>query len=205
MSSDTLGMDKIHQILNYSFSKIDLVDYESSFFNNRKIRYFDLFSAELEEQIAKNNITSVTIEISSFSGQKPATFPVDSEGVSTSELLKWILWHLCQTNLKEPAANQYINRLQKKFEIHHRLFTRYRVDLRRDSDNYLEMEIYALLSLALALRFLSAKNFNDLNTSLKLNDLILSSKLSSNPYALKLGSLAIISEALIIRNLYELC
>ena len=62
--------------------------------------------------------------------------------------------------------------LQKRFEVNRRIFSRYDQHLRREGDDFTDLDSYALLALALQIGYLETGHLTLLNTAIKLVDLL---------------------------------
>ena len=96
------------------------------------------------------------------------------DGVKARPLLAHILRRLLEGEMPEPDTRS-LHLLQKRFEVQKVLFSVYRKeDLAGGFGPYFDTRVYALLAICLSFCFIEKKNFNYLNSVLKLNDLLLS-------------------------------
>lgn len=83
-----------------------------------------------------------------------------------------------------PGHGRLLDRLQKALALHRRVFSIYRAsDLRRLGSDWRRAEVYALLSLSLQARHRDAPSLVDVNTALKLNDVLLAAGLARSAAA----------------------
>lgn len=169
-------MEKKNRILNYSFAQIDILKYKEKFFAEREERIRCLFPLNKEEIYGRNSDPDLF-----FAGLKAEYCsdtllePEFGNEFQTFSFLKWVLQNCLVDGLITERDTVILNKLQKKFEVFNRMYASYNFEIRKTSENYTDTENYALLSLILNMRFMNGNNFNDFNTVLKLNDLLLMS------------------------------
>ena len=90
---------------------------------------------------------------------------------NTEKFLALILSKLLNTN-NSISENEVLEKIIKKFEVKKRLFSSYDSNLNENSENYINLRNYILLSAVCLMIYKKSKNLRYLNTSLKLNDTI---------------------------------
>lgn len=87
---------------------------------------------------------------------------------------------------REPDDRQWaaLLLLQKRFEVNRRIFSRYDQNIRKEGDEFTDLDPYALLAFALQIGYLETGRFTLLNTAIKLVDLIVISGWSATRPAL---------------------
>ena len=173
-------MEAIHKLLRHSFSELNLAHYIGDFSVSRKRDIeesklvFHVDAPPLTKNIACNLGEWVCDQLHL---KRPCDFLADE--TRTERLLKVSIAHIAISNDLPEELQRVIDGFQKKFEVFHRIFTEYDSNLRKRSDEYRDPVCYALLSIVLQLRFHESGNFNDINTAVKINDLLLKSPWSA--------------------------
>lgn len=172
-------MEKIHQLLNYSFAPIKIDTYISDFKAERNKRGYELF----QEHIYRDNETLAAEYLSALKVKLQKTdYPNlnTDAGFQTIEFIEKCLKKMLFDKELTETENFIVDKLQKKFEVYHKVFDAYKHNVRKNSDEFQNLSIYGMLSIVLNLRFRVNNNFGDFNTSVKLNDLLLYSDWNSN-------------------------
>jgi hypothetical protein len=105
---------------------------------------------------------------------------LETPGSETLETLEFL--GLCELQLRRRTAplpkeaGRRVRSLMGKFEVYGRVFSRYDANLRKRTDRYVDLIIYALLSLVLLRTYDRTQHLNVLNTALKVNDLLVNAE-----------------------------
>jgi hypothetical protein len=164
----------IHSLLNYSFSSLDIDNYFGHYKAERPSCFEKRFGVQLcSHGQGAGGIASIAQNVCTLYDAREER--PQSDVLITAERLGKIL--VCMSSGANPTQDDivFVERVQKKFEIFHRVFTAYNSAFRKSGDVWDDLHIYGLLSIVLHLMFRLDGNFNHLNTSIKLNDLILKS------------------------------
>jgi hypothetical protein len=168
-------METIHQAASHSYPTLDDPGYLDAFLCEREEQ-----RARLPLSLARKSDQSLPLALigelsNEFDIQwiQPPDLTVVFDAV---HLLAWLVWTWKNCQKFNPLETRVLNLLQKRFEVHHRLFDRYDGEIRRQGDNFEDARVYILLAVALLLRFWVERNYNDLNTALKLHDVLLKAK-----------------------------
>ncbi|HIA12227.1 MAG TPA: hypothetical protein EYN69_09170 [Flavobacteriales bacterium] len=162
-------MEEIHKILKYQFASIDIEGFIGGFEADRREACLSQFefdldvasSVEPEYEAEQYCLSLVSAELSIEGGFR------------TKEFFAHCFNNLVNGDALQIDSNTTVDKLQKKFEIFHRIYSRYNEDVRKISDGYQDAEMYALMAIVLLLRYRHSNNFNDLNTAIKINDILL--------------------------------
>ena len=166
-------MEDIHRLINYSYSPMDLAGYLGSFRAGRKAELVSRCGFP-DLPVFPDSLRECAALICQRLFPQRLLDPM-SPGFTTSILLIDSLHDIAEQGDVRDELKGVIDVLQRKFELFHRLFDRYDERMRKIGSAYQEAGSYALLSLVLNLRFRACRNYNYLNTSIKLNDLLLKS------------------------------
>lgn len=171
-------MEHLHQILNYSYCPLDIEHYVDDFLLQReeKIKEIkELSSNGGEPDLLKAPTAPVDTarELVNGAWMDPHPEPGGDKDLDTYGFLCGVLRGISQGKPVGEAETGVLNKLQKKFEVYYRLFDRYDRRLRRKGTSFKKMHIYAMFSIVLTLRYLLSGNLNDLNSAVKLNDVLL--------------------------------
>ena len=173
-------MEAIHKLLRYSFSELNLAHYISNFSVSRER---DIKESKLVFHVdGPPSTKNIACNLGEWvCDQLHLKRPCDllAGETRTKWLLKVSIAHIAISNDLPEELQRVIDGLQKKFEVFHRIFTEYDSNLHKRSDEYRDPACYALLSIILQLRFHGSGNFNDINTAVKINDLLLKSPWSA--------------------------
>lgn len=204
MNGPADDMTRIHRLLNYSFAGLDITDYIDNFILERK--------EGLKALLSQNDVSAVLFELDSpeeIAGticdqyfKDSIKSPAINSGFVTYPLLGWVLQEFSGGRDIGEQHQEVLNRLRQRFEVAHRLFEEYDANTMKKGDSFRTLPNYALLSMVLNLRYLRSGNLNDLNTAVKLNDLLLK---SGWPFDLAYSGLiagAILLEDKIIAGIY---
>ena len=187
-------MNDIHQILKYDFAPIDIVNFLNDFKKTRQKLCLSKLNIDLigDHRIdLKNKISLLIKEIC----ENETIERIDiKKGFEVVSFLKHCLLVQTQKKMLGDEQEKIVNRLQKKFEVFHRLYNFYDHDLRKTSDHYQDIEVYALMSVVLNFRYIYYGNYNDINTALKINDLILFSDWKINDRTKSVVALSLLLE-----------
>jgi hypothetical protein len=198
-------MDRIHHLLNCAYADFTSPDYVESFMAQRSAELSQVMGggAGPEEGVDPPGLDAVLAALMALSeGFEPVAGPWD-QGFETRRLLGFALKRLAGRARLEPPFPVIIQTLQKRFEVNHRLFTRYDGSLHRCGEDDADLRVYALAALVLMLLFLERRNFNHLNTAIKLNDLLLKSGWLLTPQERPFVRAAVELELRIVLREYE--
>jgi len=173
-------MESIHKLLRHSFTPLNLGHYigEFSVSRERDIEASGLvLNVEVIPSTANTSCNFGEWVCNQLVLERPCELSVGE--TSTEVLLKACVSHFATSMYLPEELQRVIDGLQKKFEVFHRIFTEYDSNLRKRSDKYRDPACYALLSIILQLRYYESGNFNDINTAVKINDLLLKSPWSA--------------------------
>lgn len=98
---------------------------------------------------------------------------VPSELIETDRFLADLLLENIQRRNLE-CYNTELDRFIKKFEVKKRIYTKYDKDLKEITEDYFDLKNYILLSINCLIVYEKTANLKYLNTSLKLNDVVIS-------------------------------
>ncbi|MCX6122130.1 MAG: hypothetical protein NTX44_11010 [Ignavibacteriales bacterium] len=197
MKADTFLRDK------YSFAPIDIAHYISGFLEIRRKKVRECHNIDLREQLLIfNNLEVITRAISNEYFTGVSEIFDTKEGYATFPLLKKCYVYLTKKEHQTLAVNNILDKYQKKFEVFGRIFNVYNKEFKKNSDFFKDLKVYALLSINLSIRFMQNNNYNDLNTVVKLNDLILFSEWEIKPEYNNLIFYSILCEQNIINSIY---
>jgi hypothetical protein len=114
--------------------------------------------------------------------------------LETHTLLKHLLSACCADQLlAEAPLKAWHDRLVQRFEVTKKLYTSYQPGFRKGTGSSVELDLYALLALFLALYSRRPDNLKSLNTLLKLGDLLcsLQDRVAADPAACAAASYAL--------------
>ena len=166
-------LEEIKQGLDYSFNSFDQAGFGLEF---REVR--DRFLASLPEAssappgLPVDQVPATAQAILHYCDSLPRETAEVSAGFGTLAFLSGVLRCIAAGSELDVERMTVLQTLQKRFEVHRRIFDRYAPTLNRTGDSFQDLSLYAVFSLALALLFLLTKRFTYLNTALKVNDLI---------------------------------
>lgn len=151
----------------YKYTDQDLLNnsqkYQMSEFNGIKFltEYQNVRKEILEIVRKKHNLLSIekAIKVSKNNTNK----------IETEDFLK-----NCIITMPNLELENKINKLIKKFEITKKIFTKYDNELNKNSERYNNISNYILLSIICLKLYKKNKNLKFLNTTLKLNDIVIS-------------------------------
>jgi len=165
-------MERIHQTVRHSYAALDVPGYLEAFVRERVEQRAQLpvpWPEKMSQRPQDEVISQLWNDCDASWSQAPdVTGVFDAVG-----LLGWMVGTWKDLQSFKSLQKRALNLLQKRFEVHHRLFDRYDGEFRRQGDNFTDARVYILLALVLLLRFCSERNYNDLNTVLKLHDVLL--------------------------------
>jgi hypothetical protein len=165
-------MEGIHQTVAHSYPALDDPGYLDAFLREREEQQAQLpvpMVGNSHQPLPQAVAGQLWSEFDSRWGQPP-DFTAVFDAV---HFLGWLVWSWKDSQKFDPLQTRLLNLLQKRFEVHHRLFDRYDGEIRKQSDNFQDARVYILLAAVLLLRFCRERNYNDLNTVLKLHDVLL--------------------------------
>lgn len=169
------SMEKIHSILSYSYAPLNLVNYiETSISDRHEALKQTCKKYSFNDIHNKTYVELSHIICSSYFNKNFSDINLKS-GFNTYSLIGRILQNISKGRGISRESNNIIDILQKRFEVNHRIFDEYDQDIHKSCNSYKSSQVYALFSFLLSLRFLMQNNMNDLNTVIKLNDVILKS------------------------------
>lgn len=167
-------MDRIHRLLNCAYAEFNDPDYIRTFITQRDTDLAAVMSDTVEIGFIADEldttIDSLCTRNEIFSSPEHLL-----QGFTTCHFLGHVLYRLAHESMLESPFCEILTTLQKRFEVNHRLFTRYDGSIRKSGDDYTDMRVYALCAIVFIKVFLLNHNFNYLNTAIKLNDLLLKS------------------------------
>lgn len=176
MNSQADDMAGIHRLLNYSYAELDIAGYIDNFMLEREAWLEALFQGEVPEGLlAVARPEAIAVVIRDLYFKDSVQIPDIGSGFVTYHLLGWMLQEFSAGSDIGRQYHEVLNKLQQRFEVAHRLFDEYDGNVRKKGDSFRNLPNYALLSMVLNLRYLKKGNSNDLNTAVKLNDLLLKS------------------------------
>ena len=167
-------MENIHKILNYSFAPMDISNYIDMFISDRRGDMKRLSIACECNDVHYDEPYKIASVICEIYFKEPVKISDPPNGFDTYEMLGAIMQENAQKCISS-GRQKILNALQKKFEVNHRIFDSYDSELMRNSDSSNSIQVYAMLSALLSLRYMKDRNLNDFNTAVKLNDLLLKS------------------------------
>jgi hypothetical protein len=167
-------METLHGLLKYSFAPLNISTYVDEFTENRRrdvsarlmggpgqVEFYGLAAGDAAERVRG------LLDCKPLEGAAPST--------TDTELALGHIVCLQAGGTVDEAQDTLLDLFQKRFEVFHRVFDQYDENMRKVGSNYTCPHVYALLSTVLGLRYIRQKNLNDLNTSLKLNDVLMKS------------------------------
>ena len=197
-------MDQIHGLLNCAYAEYNAPDFLSTFIAQR--------SNDLASVLSDNAVIAINAEMDTdtiFSTvcshiELPSSPPEHvHQGFATCQVLNYALARLANDHTLEAPFPEILEVLQKRFEVNHRLFTRYDGAIRKSGDDYTDMQVYALSAIVFIKLFLLKHNFTYLNTAIKLNTLILKSGWPIERKDQPLVYAAVVLEQKIVTGEYE--
>ena len=167
-------IEQIRQCLNYSFHTADPFSFRDEFLERRTA-----FLATLPEEASADPVldaASGTQELARIVLTACDFLPTDpvktGQEFATCALLVDVLHCMAEDVLLSREQLVVVHTLQKRFEVHRRIFDRYSATVHRTGDSYTDLTLYALFSLVLMLLFKATGRFAYLNTAMKITDLI---------------------------------
>lgn len=162
-------LEQIHAVLSYAFADLDIEHYLNEFLRARE--------RQLQDRIASRILSSLEPLVTDGVRRVLPAIPESNQyPFDTRRTLLRALHTALDEGGFGSAQAACLQRLQKKFEVFHRIFAGYDDHMRKlDASSWRRCEIYALLSLCMHLHYRTAGSFNSLNTGIKLNDLLLRS------------------------------
>jgi len=158
---------------NYQMSKYVGPEFLKSYKESR-VKNIEIF----QKENLFENYESVLMNILK-NNSNLSNFEFNKESYETENLLSFLYVRL-KTRKNNETNKKILNQLIKKFEIKKLLYLQYDSNLKEISSNYTKLSNYILLSLCCLLKYEQTKNLKFLNTSLKLNDTILSQRIKIN-------------------------
>jgi hypothetical protein len=165
-------MERIRQTVSHSYVALDDSGYSGAFVHEREQQRSQL-PAPLSEEIGQrlpNAVVSQLWNDCDANWNQPPDFTAVFDAL---HLLGWMVWTWKDAQSFNGFQTRTLDLLQKRFEVHHRLFDRYDGEIRRQGENFKDARVYIVLAVVLLLRFCGERNYNDLNTALKLHDVLL--------------------------------
>ena len=144
----------------YNFSKFEGIEFILSYFTSRQ-EIIQKAKLRIKDNLSLNDIIYNFFEKEVFE---------DTNDIVLENLFKKILCKQYQEN----ESNLKIDVFLKKFEIKKKIYTIYNSDFSEKSNHYENLRNYLLLSFLCLKRYDETNNLKYLNTSLKLNDLLIS-------------------------------
>jgi len=200
MTADLGDMDRIHALLNCAYADYSIPGYVRSFRMQRVTALSRILSEPIEFE-ANGSETDVEAFLKSTRSLCDRIAPPAErfdQGFETCDLLAFALTRMANCSPLEFPCLQILQVIQRRFEVNHRLFTRYDGSVRRVSHDYVDMRVYCLASMVFIGLFLHHRHYTYLNTAVKLNDLILKSDWPLAPADLPLVRAAVFLEQKII-------
>lgn len=199
------SMDHIHRLLNCAYANYDASDYVGSFMAQRAA---DLAAVTSDAAIFDCNADALDADsIFSFICTHNPAFSSPpgplQQGFATFHVMGYALLKLTADRALESPLDEIVSILQKRFEVNHRLFTRYDGTIRKSGDDYTNMRVYALCAIVFIKLFLLKHNFSYLNTAIKLNDMVLKCGWPIECQDLPFVRAAVVLEQKIILGEYE--
>lgn len=167
-------MEHIHRILNYSYWRLDIEGYLPNFFRQREAKIAELLSCSGKtgmEGAGDSTREIAGILAHDYRGDRAGDWEIDG-GIDTYGFLCRVMMDYAGGRPLGQRENGILTKLQKKFELYHRLFDGYDRRLRKKGTSFKKMHIYAMFSIILTLRYLESGNLNDWSSAVKLNDLL---------------------------------
>lgn len=197
-------MEDINNILNYSFVDLDITGFVDEFSAARR-RHIDGLCAPFDAANLETLITAsfedIVHEVLAAALNKSSIECYINNGFITVDFLNSALAGFSESGFFSSDCNKIIDILQKRFEVNHRVFDRYNKNLNADGSDFLNAKVYALLAIILCVRFFKENNVNDINTVLKLNDLLLKYKWELNEKLRRLVYYSLLIEKAALRRL----
>lgn len=205
MTAASDNMAFIHRLLDCAYAEYNATDYVANFIDQRRADLAGIAADSGGGSFTPDGFDADAV-IGSFPGRNSGSslWPGDlRDGFATRQLLAYALGRLTAAQDPGVPCLEAIELLQKRFEVNHRLFTRYDGAVRRLGDDYTDMRVYALCAAVLMALFRLNNNFSYLNTAIKLNHVLLSSGWPIDPVDLPLIRAAVHWERAIVVDLHE--
>ena len=183
--------------INYSYVKLDLIDYLPSYINNR-IQAIESIKNDIYTKY--NNFNQICVELEKL------TDGLNNKRIddSTIDILTFLVKQCKSIRIvTSPDYNSLKNIfiIQKKFEVFKKLFSRYDKNKFVKATNIpASLEVYILLSIILNIIHYKTINYNSFNTSSKLIDFCLTDNHKYTDERIRLLECAIGLEMILINN-----
>ncbi len=166
-------MDSIHKVLNYQYACFNFKEYIDKY---KRILVNHIQGIEIKPNYFKikdlGNINNI-IEFICIQHERPTPEQDVCSRYITDDCL-WSIIHDYNESSRISSQNYYlIYKFQNKFENFHRLCSSYNTAFRVINTHYKSTVRYTLLNLLLIIDYSISNNFNSLNTSLKIVDLLI--------------------------------
>lgn len=168
---------------DYMYSKFEGKDFIYSYFNTRK-NFISNFSNKdninstkykIYVDYSKRILSDFKVIQSNYMEDKEIFFgKLSDKDFFIEEKLTSIIDKIIANDINFEVYF-YLSGLIKNFEVSKRVYEEYSYNFKaKNRENYKNIELYALLSLASIIFYTKSKNFKFLNSSLKLNDSLIS-------------------------------
>lgn len=158
----------------YKYCKKDLLKHPEKYQMTpyEGVKFLQAYSDLRHQVIEKLNVNYNT-NFERFVTENFHTNEIPEDFIDTNKFLKLVLTEKIIQNLNK-NNEEILDIFLKKFEVKKKLFTRYDKQYKEITDDYFDLRNYILLSANFVVAYQQTMNLKYLNTSLKLNDLVIS-------------------------------